>query len=78
MIDLQGAALIIGVDNGNPTSHEDYKARQRLAFHGLCLAIIQSTHETGHIRVTARADGLKEASIALNSETPALAEPALP
>ena len=76
--DLQGAASIIGVDNGNPTSHEDYKARQRLAFHGLCLAIIQSTRETGHIRMTARADGLKEASIALNVETPALAEPALP
>jgi beta-galactosidase len=76
--DLQGAASIIGVDNGNPVSHEDYKARQRLAFHGLCLAIIQSTHEAGHIRVTGRADGLKEASIELDALAPAPAEPALP
>jgi beta-galactosidase len=76
--DLQGAASIIGVDNGNPTSHEDYKTSQRLAFHGLCLAIIQSTRQTGHIRVTARADGLEEASIELDAQAPAAAEPALP
>ena len=75
---VQGAASIIGVDNGNPVSHEDYKASQRLAFHGLCLAIIQSTHEAGHVRVTARADGLKEASVELDVKAPALAEATLP
>jgi beta-galactosidase len=76
--DLQGPASIIGVDNGNPISHEDYKVKQRLAYHGLCLAIIQSMHKTGHIRVTARADGLKEANTELDVEAPAITEASLP
>jgi beta-galactosidase len=76
--DLQGAASLIGVDNGNPVSHEDYKAAQRQAFHGLCLAILQSTHLTGSIRVTARAEGLKESTIELQTGAPAATEPALP
>lgn len=76
--DLQGPASLIGVDNGNPASHEDYKAAQRLAFHGLCLAILQATRQPGPIRLTARAAGLKESSIELEAQTPAAAEPALP
>ncbi|MGA2540460.1 MAG: sugar-binding domain-containing protein [Verrucomicrobiota bacterium] len=76
--DLQGPASIIGVDNGNPVSHEDYKAAQRQAFHGLCLAILQSTRQAGPIRVTARAEGLKESSIELEAQAPAAPELALP
>ncbi len=76
--DLQGPASLIGVDNGNPVSHEDYKAAQRQAFHGLCLAILQSTRQAGLIRVTARAAGLKESSIELQAQAPAAAEPVLP
>jgi beta-galactosidase len=66
------------VDNGNPVSHEDYKAAQRQAFHGLCLAILQSTRQAGPIRVTARAEGLKESSIELEAQAPAAPELALP
>lgn len=35
---VQGAGALIGVDNGDPASHEPMKASQRHAFHGLCLA----------------------------------------
>jgi beta-galactosidase len=76
--EITGAASIIGVDNGNPASHEDYKATQRLAFHGRCLAIIQSKREAGEIRVTCRADGLKPASVELNARAPITIEPTLP
>ncbi len=76
--DLQGAASLIGVDNGNPISHEDYKAKERLAYHGLCLAIIQSKREAGHVRVTASANGLKAASVELDVQAPAVTEAALP
>ncbi len=75
--DLLGAASLIGVDNGNPVSHEDYKANHRLAYHGLCLAILQSTHQPGPVRVTIHSAGLPDASVTLNSEARA-AEPTLP
>ena len=61
--DLQGPAALIGVDNGNPASHEDFKASHRQAFNGFCLAIVQSTCDPGKVRFTARAEGLKEASL---------------
>jgi len=30
-----------------PISHEDFKASQRQAFHGLCLAVVQAAKKTG-------------------------------
>jgi beta-galactosidase len=57
------AGRLLAVGNGNPTDHDSYQAAQRRAFHGLLLAMIQSTDEVGRVRVTARADGLAGASI---------------
>ena len=71
--DLQGPGVIIGVDNGNPASHEDYKAKQRKAFNGLCLAIVQATNEQGKIRLTARSEGLKEATLEIDAKSAATA-----
>jgi beta-galactosidase len=76
--DIQGPASLIGVDSGNPTSHESYKTSERLAYHGQCLGIIQSTRATGGIRVNVRARGLKPASVALKAQAPSVEEPALP
>ncbi|MGA2059815.1 MAG: glycoside hydrolase family 2 TIM barrel-domain containing protein [Thermoguttaceae bacterium] len=73
--DLQGSGALIGVDNGNPASHEDYKANTRKAFGGMCLAIVKSTGEQGKIRLSARAEGLKEAVV--NIEANQNAAPAL-
>ena len=75
---VQGAGSLVGVDNGDPASHEDYKAAQRKTFNGLCLAIIQTTRESGRIRVTASADGLMEAVIELNAQSPTTPSPGLP
>jgi beta-galactosidase len=57
--DVQGEGRLIGVDNGNMADPADYKGKQRKAFHGMCLAIVQSTGRPGQIRVTASAAGLK-------------------
>ena len=67
--DVQGAASLIGVDNGDPASHDDYKSAQRNAFNGLCLAIVQAGRNAGAVRVRARAEGLKEAMVELNVRT---------
>ncbi|MBN1171833.1 MAG: DUF4982 domain-containing protein [Micromonosporaceae bacterium] len=39
---IDGPGTIVGVDNGNATSHESYKGTSRSAFSGKALAIVQS------------------------------------
>lgn len=55
---VEGEGRLIGVDNGDPASHEPFQATRRRAFHGLCLAIVQATDVAGEVRVTASAEGL--------------------
>ena len=66
--EIKGEGKIIGVDNGNPASLEDFKANRRRAFNGLCLVIVQATAKAGKIRLVARAEGLKEAAIEIESQ----------
>ncbi|EJL23595.1 beta-galactosidase/beta-glucuronidase [Caulobacter sp. AP07] len=66
---LAGPGQVIGVGNGNPTSHEPDVASQRKAFNGLCQAIVRTRRgEVGELRVTASAPGLKAASVSLRVE----------
>jgi beta-galactosidase len=67
--EIQGEGKIIGLDNGNPVSHESYKGTHRKAFNGLCLAIVQSTATPGRIRMSASAPGIKAASVVLATRT---------
>ncbi len=62
---VEGQGELIGVDNGNPVDHDSYKATQRKAFNGLCLAVIQAAKTPGKIKLTASSEGLKEASVEL-------------
>lgn len=56
---VSGSGRLIGVGNGNPSSHESDKGQRRRAFNGLCLAIVQATRQPGDIHVKASAPGLK-------------------
>jgi len=60
---VTGDGFIAGVDNGNPISHESFKANNRKAFNGLCLAIIQANTKPGKIHLTASSNGLKDETI---------------
>lgn len=62
---IEGPARLLGVDNGDPFSHASYQAPNRRAFHGLCLAIVQSTAQSGKVRITASSPGLQPASVTL-------------
>lgn len=66
---VEGEGILIGVDNGNPRSHEDFKSNRRRAFNGLCLAIVQSTVRAGRILITATSPSLKSTSVTLISRT---------
>jgi beta-galactosidase len=62
---VTGEGFIAGVDNGSETSMESFKASERKAFNGLCLAVIQSKEKTGKIEFTATSEGLSLASLTI-------------
>ena len=64
---IRGAGKILGLDNGNPVSHEDYHINRRKAFNGLCLAIVQSSAKPGPISITATSPGLKSNSLKITT-----------
>jgi beta-galactosidase len=65
---ISGPGKIAGVDNGNSLSHEMYKANNRQAFGGKCLAIVQSNGTAGQIVVTAGSTGLASGSVTINGQ----------
>ena len=64
---LNGSAFIAGVDNGNQTSLESFKAPQRKAFYGKCLVVLQNNGNRGRIELKAVSEGLPESTIMLNA-----------
>jgi len=60
---LNGNAFIAGVDNGDPVSHDPFKADYRKAFHGLALAIVQAKEIPGDVTFTATSKGLAPATV---------------
>jgi beta-galactosidase len=73
---LQGSGKILGVGNGDPSSHEPDQAKQRSAFCGFCQVIIQTTTQPGEMTLTAEAEGLVPAKIVFAAE-PAETRPRL-
>jgi beta-galactosidase len=69
---ISGDAKIIGVGNGDPSSHEPDKcvdgAWQRSAFSGKCQVIIQAGKTAGAIKLEARANGLIAATTTILSK----------
>ena len=57
---------IIGVDNGNIVSHEDYLSPERSAYKGKAIAIIKAAKNEGKIEIKATAEGLEGAKISIN------------
>ena len=62
---LDGPGFIAGVDNGDETNHDPFKADYRKAFNGLALAIVQTKEKTGTITFTATSAGLEPATAVL-------------
>ena len=68
---------IIGVGNGDPSSHEADKASsQRKVFNGFAQVIVQSTNQPGSITLTATAAGLTSTNITVNEAATLPAPPA--
>jgi beta-galactosidase len=64
---VTGPGQLIGLGNGDPNCHEPDKGKQRSAFNGLCLAIIQSSRTRGEIVIQANSPGIKSAAAAIEA-----------
>jgi len=70
--EISGPAQIIGVGNGDPSSHEPDKFMDhwhRKLFNGLAQVIIQVDDQPGHITLVAKSEGLKGAAFTSISES---------
>jgi len=65
---VSGPGKVIGVGNGDPTSHEPDPGSSRKAFNGLCMALLQSTKAAGSITVEASSPGLTASSVTISSK----------
>ncbi len=68
--EAEGGAEILGVGNGDPNCHEADVAAERSLFHGRCQLVVKSNGRFADTRITARAEGLKTATLSLTATAP--------
>jgi beta-galactosidase len=66
--ELTGPGKIIAVGSGDLTSRESYQANPRRAYQGRALVIVRATHDSGVLKLTARADGFDLAEVTIESQ----------
>ncbi len=67
-VSVEGAGRLVGMDNGDSTDFDQYKATSRRLFSGKLLAVLAATKEPGEIVIKATSVGLSEASVTLRAE----------
>ncbi|WP_239004527.1 beta-galactosidase GalA [Paenibacillus tepidiphilus] len=65
--EVAGAGTLLGVGNGNPSSHEADKSTLRRAFNGWCLALIQTSSAAGPVQLKAVSAGLLAAETVIQA-----------
>ena len=65
---VNGKGFLRATDNGLQTSHESFQGSTRKAFHGKCLAVVQSNGAAGKIILEAVSEGLKGAMVVIRSK----------
>lgn len=66
--EVEGPGTIVGVGNADPMSLESFQLPQRKAWRGRCMVIIKSGSIPGKISLKATSDGLKSASLEIESD----------
>jgi beta-galactosidase len=64
---VAGPGKLIGLGNGDPSSHESDKASQRKVFNGWAQAIVQSSKQPGAITVQATSPTLESATVTIGT-----------
>jgi len=76
--ELNGPGKIIGVGNGDPSSHQADKANQRAAFNGYAQVIVQASRNKGTIELIATSPTLRSASVKIKTKKDKTPEDVLP
>ncbi len=63
---LTGAGRILGLDNGQPDSHESYQGPSRRVFDGLALVVVQSSGVPGTLTLSASSPALAGAKMGID------------
>jgi beta-galactosidase len=64
---LSGPGRILGLDNGDPESHESYQGDRRKAYGGRALALVQSSGGPGTLRLSASSPSLTGAEVVITA-----------
>ncbi|WEA03197.1 glycoside hydrolase family 2 TIM barrel-domain containing protein [Mucilaginibacter sp. SJ] len=64
-VTINGAAQLLGLENGSNSSHESYQSNKRKALHGRLLAYVQTTGKPGVVQLQFSAGNLKSSTIPL-------------
>jgi beta-galactosidase len=72
---VQGAGKLLGVDNGNPASHESFQANERKTFNGLALAVVEAGGDPGEFRISVTSEKLAGATLVWHVEKDAAQAP---
>ena len=69
---VTGGGRLLGLGNGDPSSHELDTATSRRAFNGLCMAIVKSTKSADEIHIEASSPGLVSGVVTVSTVTAVL------
>ncbi|HKM35599.1 MAG TPA: glycoside hydrolase family 2 TIM barrel-domain containing protein [Lachnospiraceae bacterium] len=69
-VEVNGAAFLAGLDNGDSTDYDSYKGTVRKLFNGKLLAVVQAKKETGLSKIRISGTGLVEAELTIPVEKP--------
>ena len=67
-IEIDGPAFLAGAGNGNPQCFDSFKDDDVNLFYGKAMIIIGAKERAGKVKVTAKADGLKNDSVVIELE----------
>ncbi|MBQ7776463.1 MAG: DUF4982 domain-containing protein [Lachnospiraceae bacterium] len=64
---VEGAARLVGMDNGDSTDYDAYKGNVRKLFNGKLLAVLAAKTQAGDIKVTVKSKSLADAELILQA-----------
>lgn len=66
-VEVNGAARLVGLDNGDSTDYDSYKGKSRRLFSGKLMAILAATLDPGKIEVKVTSKGMDPKFIELTA-----------
>lgn len=64
-VSIEGPAVLLGLENGDLSSHEDDKATKRKLYNGKLLAYVQAQNKPGTITIKISSPGLQDAVVTI-------------